>query len=202
MSSAPVEAYSTAPGGPIRFTHSPAPSNLEPLEPLAVVLHREKFDDSKKFAFKQLKACAVFVTGTAGFVPKTFGDNKGVWPLRFGPTQSWPDTISPPLMSASSVHMHMVLFRVWFTSVAHARQFVGDIPEFLAGRVEPLLGSWVDFQGNREVGEFDRLSVFRENLFRFAHQQELVVRSDMQMSRYVLHLSEVAAKTHAKNRYR
>jgi hypothetical protein len=60
------------------------------------------------------------------------GDNRLGWPLRFGMTERWDDTITPIMDTASPYHWQGVWFRVWAPTRPRARELLSFLVDALS----------------------------------------------------------------------
>jgi hypothetical protein len=69
-------------------------------------------------AFRDLTPAAVYVCGHDAPVPRSFADNRGVWPIKIGITTRWEplDTLSKEMDRHHAVHWMGMWFRVWTLS--------------------------------------------------------------------------------------
>jgi hypothetical protein len=110
---------------------------------LAAIIKQERFSNTKKKAHTDLEAHAVYIAGTAGAVPRRFGDNLGAWPVRTGKTRHWIDNITPPMESVQPLWWMGVLFRLWTPSDAHAANLLMAMGEHMRTRApDDLRGAW------------------------------------------------------------
>jgi len=69
-------------------------------------------------AFKDLTPAAVYICGHNAPVPRSFADNRGVWPIKIGITTRWEplDTLTKEMDRHHPVHWMGLWFRVWTPS--------------------------------------------------------------------------------------
>jgi len=145
--------------------------------PSSDIRSRDRWSERKWGAFRRLAPAAVYVAGTEGPVPRSFGDNRGAWPIRIGVTESWKDTITPQLERGAPLWWQGVLFRVWTPSEVHAKRLALEVPEFIAARVEQLRGAWLD------LGVETDLELFEVEVHHLAQRLKIRTWDDDALSR-------------------
>jgi hypothetical protein len=110
---------------------SPKPRPPAPAEPAAMP-RRTRWSYDRKTDFQRWGIAALYVAGPRAPVPRGIGDNRLGWPLRFGFTQSWGDTITPIMDTASPYHWQGVWFRLWVPTGPHARTLLTLLVDALA----------------------------------------------------------------------
>ena len=138
-----------------------------------------RWSPRKRDTFIRLAPAAVCIAGTEGPVPRTFGDNRGAWPIRVGITERWEDTSTPGLNSGSPLWWQGVLFRVWTPSREHAKQLGAAVLELVAERVEQLRGAWVD------LGPETDLALFEVEVYALAERLKIPARDDDALNKWL-----------------
>jgi hypothetical protein len=110
----------------------PPPKPPALAEPAASPPPRRRWSYDRKADFQRWGIAALYIAGPKAPVPRGIGDNRLGWPLRFGITQSWGDTITPILDTASPYHWQGVWFRVWAPTGPHARTLLTLLVDALA----------------------------------------------------------------------
>ena len=91
---------------------APKPPAAEPAKT------RDRRSPEWRKAFSDLTPAAVYVCGHEAPVPRSFADNRGVWPVKIGITTRWEplDTLSKEMDRHHPVHWMGMWFRTWTLS--------------------------------------------------------------------------------------
>ena len=92
--------------------------------------------------FREMRLGAVFVEGYTGTVPRTFGDNAGVWPTRVRTTAADPNKRARDASYDNPVHSVIVQAVYWFRSDAEARRVFDRVLGILRDHKEELHFAW------------------------------------------------------------
>lgn len=95
---------------------------------------RDRRSPEWKKAFKDIGGAAMYVCGHAAPVPRSFGDNRGVWPIRIGITTRWEplETLTGEMDRHHPVHWLGMWFRVWTLSAESASHLAYAVSNAIA----------------------------------------------------------------------
>ncbi len=99
-----------------------------------------RWSERKRRTFARLAPAAVCIAGTEGPVPRTFGDNRGAWPIRVGITErAWVD-LGP--------ETDLALFEVEVYALAERLK--------IPARDDDALNKWLDWVLRKEMDRDER----------------------------------------------
>lgn len=111
----------------------------------------------QNFAFKEISPAALWLAGNLnGPQPRSFGDNRGAWPIEMGLTQRWSGVAEDnQFLGSDPNEPRAVFYRLWCDDYRTADRLQCAVYRALvdAGRCDKALGEWMNLDADMALAD-------------------------------------------------